>query len=55
VAREELGLARPGDHPVILLWPEPRSSTSSVPPDARPQPHWMGWLRLFADLDALGQ
>ena len=52
-ARQELGLARPGDHPVVLIWPSgmpdttPRGEKRS--PDA--EPNWRNWLRLFFDVD----
>ncbi len=53
MARTELGFVRPGDHPIVMLWPEgkpptesPRATTSTAG-----APRWRSWLRLFADLD----
>lgn len=53
IAREELGLIRPGDQPVVLVWP----SQSSPDREARTlatieeEPNWRSWLRLFVDVD----
>ncbi|SRR6266545_4675887 len=50
-AREELALARPGDHPVILIWPggsRPAPAFTSISP-APPEPNWREWLGLFID------
>lgn len=58
IAREELGYVRPGDRPLILLWPDgrpPSSQNASAAATARgpaPEPNWRSWLRLFADLDS---
>jgi len=54
VAREEMGLARPGDHPVVLLWPESssRNAHPAVEPSTRSVPYWQAWVRLFVDLDS---
>jgi len=53
IARQELGLARPGDKPIVLVWPDRSSSTSPVlPPFPQDvEPNWMRWLRLFLDVD----
>jgi len=53
VAREEMGLARPGDHPVVLLWPESSSRTARAiaEPGTSSMPYWQAWVRLFVDLD----
>ncbi len=50
-AREELGLAKPGDHPVILLWPDGARKATTAPSAAPavPEPNWRQWLRLFVD------
>lgn len=52
VARGELGLVQPGDHPVVLIGP------TAVPRDeslaglsARSQPNWRAWLHLFTGAD----
>jgi cell division protein FtsB len=50
IAREQLGLVKPGDHPIVL--PDgavPRRQPASVPaPSApAPQPPWRQWLDLF--------
>jgi cell division protein FtsB len=52
-AREQLGLARPGEHPVVLVWP---SGTRDAPPPvavptAVAEPNWREWLHLFVDAD----
>jgi cell division protein FtsB len=52
IARQELGMVRPGEQPVTLIWPEgsPRRQTEA---NAQPQviePNWRSWLRLFVDL-----
>ena len=53
-AREELGLAKPGDHPIILVWPEGARPNPSVPASATPvaEPNWREWLHLFTDTSA---
>ena len=50
-AREELGLARPGDHPVILVWPDGDRPSAPAQPTERSavEPTWHQWLRLFVD------
>jgi cell division protein FtsB len=58
IAREELGYVRPGDRPLILLWPDghpPTSENASAAATAgvaAPEPNWRSWLRLFVDLDS---
>jgi hypothetical protein len=56
IAREQLGYARPGDHPVVIMWNEdPRRPMESAPlPRERDRPPWQGWLELFVDADLLG-
>lgn len=51
IARNELRLVRPGDHPVVLIWPDggPPASSPRTGPTAAPQPRWREWLRLFVD------
>ncbi len=53
VARNELRLVKPGDRPMVLIWPQ------GMPPGAEPEaddvalarPRWKNWLRLFFDSD----
>jgi cell division protein FtsB len=50
-ARDELGLVRPGDHPVVLVWPSggpPTPRTMTPTAEARPQ-GWRAWVNLFFD------
>lgn len=50
IARDELGLVKPGDHPVVLVWPDGNAKKGSEPPAAKsPEPNWRTWLRLFFD------
>ena len=57
IARDELGLVRPGDRPVVLIWPE------GAPPRGQPapsggtgvEPNWRSWLRLFVDIESAAQ
>jgi cell division protein FtsB len=54
IGREELGLIRPGDKPLTLLWPDGalRNAPTAVPPaPPRQEANWVGWLRLFVDTD----
>ena len=53
LARNELGLIRPGDHAVVLIWPG-----QSFPDAGYSNPHgsikeanWRAWFRLFFDFD----
>ena len=48
---EELGLVRPGDKPVILVWPDRAERTAPAPvvAPAERAPNWRGWFRLFVD------
>jgi cell division protein FtsB len=50
-AREELSLAKQGDHPVILMWPPGARPGPSAPGVATPlpEPNWRQWLHLFVD------
>jgi cell division protein FtsB len=53
VARQELGLVRPGDQPVVLIWPSGSPTLgelSSRPVTGSPEPNWRQWLRLFFDV-----
>jgi cell division protein FtsB len=56
-AREELSLARPGDHPVILIWPggtRPQAP-APAPQAAATEPNWREWLGLFIDVNPTGR
>jgi hypothetical protein len=57
IAREQLGYARPGDHPIVLIWAEDPRAATPVPATARDhaRPHWQEWLELFVDADPIGQ
>lgn len=53
LARTELGFVKPGDRPVVLIWPD-----GQLPPDERArsrnervEPVWRGWLRVFFDAE----
>ena len=58
VAREELGLVRPADVPVIVVSPD-QGKTTSIPPTSTPVPAtptpvkesatWQRWLDIFVD------
>ena len=58
IAREELGYVRPGDRPIILLWPDghpPMAGSAPAPAlssATSPEPNWRSWLRLFVDLNS---
>jgi len=45
--REELGYTRPGDRPVILIWPNgaPPSQPPLAPAPETNEPTWQTWLR----------
>jgi cell division protein FtsB len=51
IARDELGMVRPGDHPVVLVWPDGSTRRSAEAAEPRPlaEPSWRTWLRLFFD------
>jgi cell division protein FtsB len=51
IARDELGMVRPGDQPVVLVWPDgsTRRGTESPEPKPATEPSWRTWLRLFFD------
>jgi len=51
IARDELGMVKPGDQPVVLVWPDGNTRRGAEPPAARssPEPSWRTWLRLFFD------
>ncbi|MSQ23817.1 MAG: septum formation initiator family protein [Chloroflexi bacterium] len=53
LARNELGLVRPGDRPVVLGWP-----AQAIPDDprlrsqpSRSESRWRAWLRVFFDIE----
>jgi cell division protein FtsB len=53
IARQELGMVRPGEQPVTLIWPEGTPKPQTEGSNAQPQvaePNWRTWLRLFVDL-----
>jgi cell division protein FtsL len=45
LAREQLGLIRPGDRPIVLVSPEPQPAVAAepAPPAAPPLPAWQQW------------
>ena len=45
IAREQLGLIRPGDHPLVLVWPaaQPPAAAPTPVPQALPPPAWRQW------------
>ncbi|HYY87451.1 MAG TPA: septum formation initiator family protein [Chloroflexota bacterium] len=49
IARQELGLIRPGDNPVVLVptSPAPRAEAPAAPPSAPPSPPWRQWWDRF--------
>ena|SRR5438445_536958 len=51
IARDELGLARPGDQPIVLVWPDGSAKKPTDRAGARSaaEPNWRTWLRLFFD------
>jgi cell division protein FtsB len=53
LARNELGLVKPGDKPVVLIWPDSGPPATTLESGARsaPAPRWKVWLRLFFDTD----
>lgn len=57
IARDELGLVRPGDRPVVLIWPEgaPPRGQPGRSPGTSEEPNWQRWLRLFVDLQSPAQ
>ncbi|MBM2809599.1 MAG: hypothetical protein HW416_358 [Chloroflexi bacterium] len=53
VAREELGLTKPGDRPIILIWPEQPEPPAEAPVSSTiAEPNWRSWLRLFFQVDS---
>jgi len=51
-AREQLGLVRPGDIPLVLVYPsgkEPPAEPAAAPPPSRssPPPNWQRWWSFF--------
>ena len=54
IAREELSLVKPGDHPIALAWPDGIPAEKTTTPSL-PEPNWKGWLRLFVDVDTPSQ
>jgi cell division protein FtsB len=57
VAREQLGYARPGDHPIVLMWTEDPRRPAVPPPRTREQdrPVWQEWINLFVDTELAGK
>ena len=53
IAREELNLIKPGDHPLMLIWPaaSPTVGEASREESEPTEPHWRPWLRLFFDIE----
>lgn len=51
IAREELGLIKPGDKPLVLIWPPtgPPVDEGAAPAGTNVQPNWQAWLRRFVD------
>ena len=51
IARDELNMVKPGDQPVVLVWPDGNVKRNSEPEAGRPpsEPTWRTWLRLFFD------
>ena len=51
IARDELNMVKPGDQPVVLVWPDGNPKKGDDQPPARPssEPSWRSWLRLFFD------
>src|SRR5690242_18310643 len=49
IAREQLGLIKPGDHPVVLLSQPGQSAPqqSVAPPPPAPRPTWRQWWDYF--------
>jgi hypothetical protein len=47
IARQELGLVKPGDHPMALIWPtvQPSIAQSEPPPTPSAEPAWRALLR----------
>ena len=54
IAREELGLIRSGDHPLVLIWPNGTARPTSDPTQqpAADEPAWVSWVSLFIDIRA---
>jgi cell division protein DivIC len=50
IAREQLGLVKPGDHAVVLVHPSPSSAPEAAPPPPSPPPPlppWRQWWDYF--------
>jgi cell division protein FtsB len=44
IAREQLGLIKPGDHPLVLVSPSAQAPPAPTPvPSAPPPPAWRQW------------
>ena len=54
VAREELGLQKPGDHVFSLTWQDAPSPAAEQPAVAPPEPNWRNWVKLFFDPNSNG-
>jgi cell division protein FtsB len=49
IAREQLGLVKPGDHPLVVIADRPPAAqpAPAAPPVPPPPPPWRQWLDLF--------
>ena len=49
IARQQLGLVRPGDNPLVLVpaGPDPRTDAPAPPPPPPPPPPWRQWWEYF--------
>jgi cell division protein FtsL len=48
IAREQLGLIKPGDHPLVLISPPAQPAVAPTPaPTPAPQPPWRQWWDVF--------
>jgi cell division protein DivIC len=49
IAREQLGLVKPGDNPLVLISAEGNASTAAevAPQPATPRPPWRQWWEYF--------
>ena len=52
VARGELGMVQPGDHPVVLIGPTVTPTDQSLPGSVvRNHANWLAWFQLFTGAD----
>jgi len=49
IAREQLGLIKPGDHPLVLVSqaPQPAAAPTPAPAPPPPSPTWRQWWDYF--------